>query len=318
MNENFFLFFKKFRVPEKLKRLIPRIFAVEEIILLNYLADKEHTAANIHAKFPCFLPSFLKSICKKGYLIQKPKKEGITYQSSPFKEILKVFIKHSSAYQKLSDKDKTVCQECITDWSLEEMAESEEPVYRIIPIEITVPDKRQLIPYYQAKSFIQKSAKLALVDCLCRATFQNCSKPIKVCLALNDKAEYFISNGKGEQIDIQAGIEILGLSEKNGLVHSVNNVESPDYLCNCCECCCVFIQGLKKHGIFTSIGKSGFIAKLDAKMCNRCGLCLDMCLFEAIAIENGSIKINESKCFGCGLCSYHCPRSAIRLILHKN
>jgi electron transport complex protein RnfB len=316
--KNFFLFLEKFRVPEKLKSLIPKIFTEEEIILLNHLSDKENTVSNIYAKFPHFPPSLLKSIYNKGYLIRKSKKGEEYYKSSPFEEILKIFIKHSSAFQKLSDKDRAVCQECITDWSLKEMAESEEPVYRIIPIEITIQDKRQLIPYYQAKSYIQKSKHLALVDCLCRSTFQKCNKPIKVCLALNNKAEFFISNEMGERIDVQDGLEILDIAEKNGLVHSINNIKNPDYLCNCCECCCVFIQGLKKYGIFTSIGKSGFIAKLNAEMCNLCGLCVEMCMFKAISYENESIKINKDKCFGCGLCSYHCPQSAIQLILHNN
>ena len=317
MNQSIFLFLEKFNIPNKLKSLIPKILNEEEIILLNHLARREDKEVNIKAKFPDFPPYLLKSIYNKGYLIRKLKKEEEYYTSCPFEEILKIIIKHSSAFQKLSDKDKIVCQECITDWSLKEMEESKEPVYRVIPIGITIQDKRQLIPYYQARSYIQKSGQIALVDCLCRATFKKCNKPIKVCLALNNKAEYFLSNGMGERIEVRDGLEILDIAEKNGLVHSINNIENPDYLCNCCECCCVFIQGLKKYGIFTSIGKSGFIAKLNLKMCNLCGLCVEMCLFEAISYENESIKINKDRCFGCGLCSYHCPQSAIQLILHK-
>lgn len=318
MNQNFFLFSEKFTVPEKLKSLIPKIFTEEEIVLLTYLADKEDTVSNMNAKFPNFSPSLLKSVYHKGYLIRKLKKEEEYYKSSPFEEILKIFIKHSPAFLKLSDNDKIVCQECITDWSLKEMTESAKPVYRIVPIEITIPDKRQLIPYYQAKSYIQKSRPLALVACLCRSTFQKCNKPIDVCLALNNKAEFFLNNGSGERIDVQEGLEILEIAEKNGLVHSINDTENPDYLCNCCACCCVFIQGLKKHGIFTSIGKSGFTAELDDEMCNLCGSCVKMCLFEAISLEIEGVKINKDKCFGCGLCSYHCPESAIRLILYNN
>lgn len=318
MNSNLYLFFEKFNVPEKIKKLIPKIFTEEEIILLNHLVDKEDTMANMNAKFPYYPPSLLISMYDKGYLIRKPKKEEDYYKSCPFEEILKIFIKHSSVFQKLPDIDKAACQECVTGWSLKEMTESKEPAYRIIPIEVTIQDKRQLIPIYQARTYIQRATDLALVNCLCRSTFQKCNKPIKVCLALNEKAEFFMHNKMGERIDIQDGLEILEIAEKNGLVRSINNKENPDYLCNCCECCCVFIQGLKKYGISTSIGKSGFIAKLNPEMCNLCGLCVEMCLFEAISYENEGIKINEDKCFGCGLCSYHCPQSAIQLILHKN
>lgn len=315
MNKKYFLFSEKFSVPEKLKSLIPKIFTEEEIVLLTYLADKEDTVSNMDARFPNFSLSLMKSVYHKGYLIRKQKKGEVYYKSIPFEDILKIYIKQSSAFQKLTDTDKAVCQECVTDWSLKEMTESKVPVYRIVPIEITIPDKRQLIPYYQARSYIQGATDLALINCLCRSTFQKCNKPIKVCLALNKKAEFFLNNETGERIDVQEGLEILEIAEKNGLVHAINNTENPDYLCNCCACCCVFIQALKKLGIFTSIGKSGFIAELDHEMCNLCGSCIEMCLFEAISLENESIKIDKDKCFGCGLCSYHCPQSAIRLIL---
>ena len=315
MNRDLSLFFEKFKVPEKIKHLILKIFTEEEIILLNHLAEREDTMENVKAKFFHYPSSILKSIYNKGYLSRRQKKEEVYYKSIPFEDLLKIYIKRSPAFQRLTDSEKAVCQECVTDWSLKEMTESKVPVYRIVPIEITIPDKRQLIPYYQARSYIQGATDLSLVDCLCRATFQNCDKPIKVCLALNKKAEFFLNNETGKRIGVQDGLEILEIAEKNGLVHSINNTENPDYLCNCCACCCVFIQALKKHGIFTSIGKSGFIAELEDEMCNLCGLCIEMCLFEAISIANESIKIDKDRCFGCGLCSYHCPQSAIRLIL---
>ena len=318
MNQNHSIFIEKLKVPDKLKSQVHKIFSEEEIILLSYLADKEDKASNIFSKFPHLAPSLLKSLYEKGYLTRKSKKKEEYYKSSPLEQILKRFINYNPQYEELADTDKAVFQECITDLSLKEMKESQEPVYRIIPIEITIQDKRQLIPYYRAKSYIQKSSHLALVNCLCRSTFRKCNKPIEVCLALNDKAEFFISQGIGERISVQDGLEILDISEKNGLVHSINNVENPDYLCNCCECCCVFIQALKKLGIYTSMGKSGFIARLKTEKCNLCGLCVDKCIFGAIIHENENIMINQDECFGCGLCAYHCPQSAIQLILNKN
>lgn len=44
------------------------------------------------------------------------------------------------------------------------------------------------------------------------------------------------------KIDNPRGIEILDIAEENGLVHSINNREDPNFLCNCCECCCVFVS----------------------------------------------------------------------------
>jgi len=318
MNQKLNIFFEKLKVPEKLKSQVHRIFSEDEISLLGYLADKEDSASNIFSKFPHLNPSLLKSLFKKGYLTSKSKKRKEYYTSRSLEQILKRFINENPQYQKLPDMDKATLQECIFDWSLKEMEESQEPEYRVIPIEITIEDKRQLIPYYQARSYIQKSSHIAVVNCLCRSTFRKCGKPLKVCLALNDKAEFFLSREIGERIDVQDALEILDVAEKNGLVHSINNVENPDYLCNCCECCCFFIQALKKLGIYTSMGKSGFIARLETEKCNLCGLCVDKCIFDAITYENENIIINEDKCFGCGLCSYNCPESAIQLILNNN
>ena len=188
-------------------------------------------------------------------------------------------------------------------------------MYRVIPIEETIEDKRQLIPYHQALHYLQKSSELAVIDCICRTTFNNCNKPRKVCLAFGEQATFFIERGIGERINIQEGLEILDRAEKNGLVHSINNQEDPNFLCNCCECCCVFVQALKKQGIFTSIGRAGFTASLDKKLCDQCGLCLDKCIFGAISDNEESLEFDEAKCFGCGLCAYNCPQEAVKLVL---
>jgi len=318
MSENFLIFIEKFKVPKKLRNSIHKILSEDEILVLNYLTNREEKISNITSKFPVLGSSLIESLYKKGYLIKQLICGENYYRSNTFDQILKRFVNHNPKYQELSDEERTLFQESISGMYLKRMRESKKPVYRVVPVEETIQDKRQLIPYYQAIHYLQEASALALIDCICRTTFNRCDKPRKVCLALGEQAEFFIDRGIGKEINIQRGKEILGTAEENSLVHSINNKENPNFLCNCCECCCVFVQALKKLGILSSIGRSGFFALLDEELCNQCRICVDKCIFGAISDENESFKFDEDKCFGCGLCAYSCPQEAVKLILKDN
>jgi ferredoxin len=270
---------------------------------LNYLAERKEKISNIISKFPLLKRSLTESLYKKGYLIKQLKRGDYYYRSNTFDQIIKRFVNHNPKYKELSDEERIHFQECISGMYLKRMRASKKPMYRVVP---------------QAIHYLQEASVLALIDCICRTTFNRCNRPQKVCLAFGEQAEFFIDRGIGEEIDIQRGQEILDIAEENGLVHSVNNIKNPNFLCNCCECCCVFVQALKKLGIFASIGKSGFFALLDEELCNQCGICVDKCIFGAISDENERIKFDEDKCFGCGLCAYSCPDEAVKLILKEN
>ncbi|MEM3506663.1 MAG: 4Fe-4S binding protein [Candidatus Bathyarchaeia archaeon] len=49
-------------------------------------------------------------------------------------------------------------------------------------------------------------------------------------------------------------------------------------------------------------------------LCNSCGLCGRICIYEAISIKDRKPILDENKCFGCGLCASACPTRAIKLI----
>jgi len=318
MKENISIFIEKFKVPEKLKNHIHRILNEEETAMLNYLADKEEKDSDIISAFPSSSISLIESLYMRGYLIKELKGGESYYKSNTFDQIVKRFVNHNPDFQELSDEEKAQFQECIADSYLERMRAIEKPVYRVIPIEETIPDKRQLIPYHRAIYYLKKASALSVIDCICRTTFNRCDKPRRVCLALGEQANFFTDRGIGEDISVQRGLEILDLAQENDLVHSINNIEEPNFLCNCCECCCVFVQGLKKYGIFTSIGKSGFIALRDSQLCDQCEICVDKCIFEAVYHDKGDIKFDRDKCFGCGLCAYNCSQTAVKLIFDES
>ena len=51
-------------------------------------------------------------------------------------------------------------------------------------------------------------------------------------------------------------------------------------------------------------------AVIDSSACIRCGLCRDVCRFDAVS---EGFEIAPMRCEGCGACTLVCPRKAVRL-----
>ena len=54
---------------------------------------------------------------------------------------------------------------------------------------------------------------------------------------------------------------------------------------------------------------SGQVAVIDEENCTQCGLCLDVCRFDAI----NDFKIDPISCEGCGFCLHICPVEAVTM-----
>ena len=75
-------------------------------------------------------------------------------------------------------------------------------------------------------------------------------------------------------------------------------------------------------GRFLSMKDRGYveleptIAYVDEEKCSGCGICVPLCPFQAIEMnERGRAKIDELLCMGCGVCASSCPSRAIK---HKH
>ncbi|MCG6880529.1 MAG: 4Fe-4S binding protein [Deltaproteobacteria bacterium] len=53
---------------------------------------------------------------------------------------------------------------------------------------------------------------------------------------------------------------------------------------------------------------AGHTAKIDSDKCTECGLCRDLCRWNAISRD---YRVDKIECEGCGVCYYFCPEKAI-------
>jgi heterodisulfide reductase subunit A len=58
---------------------------------------------------------------------------------------------------------------------------------------------------------------------------------------------------------------------------------------------------------------SPMVAKVSFNLCTGCGMCVDVCPYEAISLKDGKAEVNEVLCEGCGTCSATCLRAAIEV-----
>ncbi len=59
--------------------------------------------------------------------------------------------------------------------------------------------------------------------------------------------------------------------------------------------------------------EGGKIAVIDAEACTNCGICEELCRFDAISLVDGQTTISEFSCDGCKLCEIACPVNAITM-----
>ena len=57
----------------------------------------------------------------------------------------------------------------------------------------------------------------------------------------------------------------------------------------------------------------GKVAWIDPQKCENCGLCEQVCRFDAISVHEGLYQVDPIACDGCAACVHQCPTNAIRM-----
>ena len=170
-----------------------------------------------------------------------------------------------------------------------------------------------VVPTDDAAKVLEKASLRVLVPCSCRLTFQKCSKPLMTCILLNESAADCLNRGFGEKLSMEQSLEILKIAAEASLVHlAVYNLSGPYGLCSCCSCCCYDLQILRQNRPGW-IEKAKYRAEDDKDLCNNCGICAEVCSFQARSMDSDHLSYEPAKCYGCGVCVVKCPTDAISL-----
>ena len=111
-----------------------------------------------------------------------------------------------------------------------------------------------------------------------------CDHSLENCLHFGSMGRYMVEQGLARRIPAEETLQILKEANEEGLVHSVENIEGHlGTICNCCGCCCVFLETKSKMGLHT-ISSSSYVARVDQDLCVACGTCEARCPMNAIAV----------------------------------
>lgn len=189
-----------------------------------------------------------------------------------------------------------------------------------VPVNVELENKQIAIDLTRANKIIMQAEKIALRDCTCRKTLQNCNHPINVCILFNQRAEDFVNIEQAKWIIPDQAKRIVFETHQKGLVHLAMHLsnkkdEFPLEICSCCSCCCQAFQALQLLNSKGLVEPSEYVARFDQETCNECGICVDRCHFGARILDpDKNIVYKSDLCFGCGLCITSCPENSIELI----
>lgn len=185
-------------------------------------------------------------------------------------------------------------------------------------------DLRSEVLEYERASEIIKKAKLRSVGlCYCRHKAMHhgnpCKKPMEVCTAFNESADWIIRRGFGREVSAEEALEIAAMTRDNYMVHIADNVKNNvSYICHCCGCCCGQLKGINLHGIRHAVHTSNYLAAVEKDKCKACGRCVKACPVMAIEVKAESFGhvtavIDEKLCLGCGVCNIACKNKALSM-----
>jgi len=200
---------------------------------------------------------------------------------------------------------------------------------RAIPIEKTIDDPRCILRYEAVLQVLQDQDRFAVATCACRhrknsdPNVPDCKHETENCLHFGKFADYIIENGLGREIDLEECQDILGRAAEAGLVHAASNwQENVDTICNCCQCCCVYLEAFHVLKHDSGMNRSNYEVHVNSDTCLGCGLCVKRCPMDALTLVEGprannkTGKFSEAQtdiCIGCGICAYKCPTKSLIL-----
>lgn len=167
----------------------------------------------------------------------------------------------------------------------------------VIPIEKAIPMENKSLNLEHISYWLDKyEGHMAAGLCSCRQSRlvlgDGCADDSDDwCIQLGDMADYAVETKKARPIDKKEAMRILELSEKNGFVHQITNIDGKEKIFDICNCDVKICNALRTSMLFNTpnLSRSAYTAKVDSKSCVACGLCVESC-------PAGAVKLGQKLC----------------------
>jgi len=260
--------------------------------------------------------TLLKDMAAKGLIGIKRSEEGVEVELFPF---------IVGFYENQRERMDETFARLFEDYYQQvehEFLSFEPQFHRVIPVNEAIQTQIEILPEDNVMDLLSNKKAWAVVDCVCRKQKaligEGCDHPLRMCLVMSDSPNVFEGQHGIDVLDLEGALTILDEAAVAGLVHTVSNQKDGlSYVCNCCTCSCGILRGVAEAHIANVVARSAYEAQVDQTVCIACGICEDLCQFDAITVSDTAL-INVESCVGCGVCARACPESAITLILRPS
>jgi electron transport complex protein RnfB len=191
---------------------------------------------------------------------------------------------------------------------------------RVIPVSESLEDSSQVLPFDSLKERLDEVSYMAVAHCPCRQMRryigEGCDHSLENCLHFGSMARYMVEQGMARQVTKEEVLQILEKANEEGLVHVCDNYQGRlSTICNCCACCCVFLQTKNVIGL-DSVSPSNYVASVNREECVGCATCEERCPVGAIKVGEDEVSgVDRTLCIGCGVCTPTCASEAVALVL---
>jgi electron transport complex protein RnfB len=312
--------------------LIQSRYSVEEAQFLTgfpFSGRNLEELAELKTMKSAVLAPYLDELSQKGILFRRQTDDTVRYSLND-----SYFVFFRSAFwpgreDESSRKMAPFANKYYFDGFYDQYATAHAKGLRALPIEKTIEDPRQIMPYEDVVKVLDNFEYFTVSACPCRHRknldddSHTCQKPIGNCLHFDALGRYCVENGLGREITREETEQILKEAADAGLVHGISNWrDKPDTICNCCSCCCLWMEAYHKLGHHKSLDASNYILKVNPETCKACGLCVKRCPMDAIQLKFsdqaqnkfGKAPVPETDlCLGCGVCVHKCPTGSLSL-----
>ncbi len=316
-------------------QLMPLIQARYSVKEAEFLTGIPHSAATLEELSqlkeiePAALEPQLDELAKKGILYKSRRGDSVRYRLN---DSYFVFFR-STFWPGQSDELSRKTAPLVNTYYLDGYYEQYAPIHakglRTLPINMTIKDTRQILPYEDVVKVLDNFEYFTVSACPCRhrknldPDSPECKQPTGNCLHFDELGRYCVENNMGREVTREETEQILKEAADAGLVHGISNWrEKPDTICNCCSCCCLWMEAYHKLGHHKSLDASNYRLSLSPETCKACGLCVKRCPMDAIQLKISAKADNKfgkapvldpALCLGCGVCVHKCPTDSLTL-----